>query len=80
MINSISAVRKSYNRHYRLLRLCGGVYQDQDYPFGLNQIQDAAILSYDNYDSHFSGWINRQRMDHFTVAKQRYLDGERLLF
>ena len=69
MIKNISAVRKSYKRHYRLLRLCGGVYQDQDYPFGLKEIQDCAILSYDYHDSEFTGWTSRLRRARFIYRK-----------
>jgi hypothetical protein len=65
MKQSISQVKRSYKRHYRLLRLNGGTYQDEDYPFGLNEIQDCAILSYDYHDSYFDGWLNRTRMYRF---------------
>jgi len=46
---------------YRWLRLNGGSYSREDYNPQLSDAQDCAILSYDNHDSEFSGWINRQR-------------------
>lgn len=65
MKNGKSLVRQKYDEFYKWLRLNRGVIQDENYPFGLNEIQDCAILSYDYHDSHFDGWINRHRMAAF---------------
>ena len=80
MVKHISATRKEYRKAYAILRYAGG---HTDFP-ALGKMDDVtvdcAIFSYDYHDSTFDGWINRQRMSQFTRAKQRYLDGERLLF
>jgi len=60
---SVSEV--DYKNFYRWLRITGGSVQPENYPFGLNECQDLAILSFDYHDSEFSGWINRQRQERF---------------
>lgn len=61
MKNGKSLVRQKYDKFYKWLRLNGGIIQDENYPFGLNEIQECAILSYDYRDSIFHGWVNRKR-------------------
>lgn len=69
MIRASHVVRFEYDKFYRWLRLNGGVIQDENYPFGLNEIQDCAILSFDNHNSHFTGWTNRLRRARFLYRK-----------
>ena len=71
MIKNISPARREYEEVYRDMRLHGGVKYWTDKYLQVNDARDCAILSYDYHDSHFSGWINRQRM-HIFQTKALY--------
>jgi len=69
MVKHISRSRKDYKRAYRLLRLEISIYDERS-DIGLcEDAWDCALLSYDERDSHFSGWINRQRLQKFHNRK-----------
>lgn len=74
MKNEMSPTRWSYRIVYRHLRLSGGTLPENRFSSCSDEIQEAAILSYDYYDSQFSGWINRKRMSQFH-QRQRQLSG-----
>jgi len=74
MKQSISQGRADYQRAYRWLRLNGGAPEDYQISPMLNDAQDCALLSYDFHNSHFSGWINRQRMSKFHACQRRLAD------
>jgi len=65
MIKHLSRGRKDYKRAYRLLRLDINIYDERSDIGLIEDAWDCAILSYDYYDSEFSGWINRHRMEKF---------------
>ena len=67
MKQSPSTTRRGYEGVYSDIRRYGGLPYEQ-MPFGKqDEIADCALLSYDYRDSHFDGWINRQRMDIFRT-------------
>lgn len=80
MKNEKSLTRQRYEKYYQQHRKGTAQVAEALNLIYDNEIFDCATLSFDYHDSEFSGWINRQRMSQFTRAKQRYLDGERLLF
>lgn len=71
MRKSISPTERRYKR------LCGRVRRNGGFPFApkpyqdYDEIEDAAILTYDYYDSEFSGWINRQRLGLFRKRSEQ---------
>ena len=65
MKNEKSLARMEYEIFYRTLRLNGGSYNYEFPVRNYSELEDCALLSYDYYDSEFSGWINRQRMHQF---------------
>jgi len=65
MIKNISSARAEYLSTYRALRLHGGWPEEERHVTYFTEIQDCALLSYDYHDSHFDGWINRNRMAAF---------------
>jgi len=73
MKQSPIAARREYREAYRELRLNRGVPYETDKWCYANDARDCAILSYDEYDSYFSGWINRQRMSKFHAC-QRHIN------
>jgi hypothetical protein len=72
MVKTMSLTRKEYSKAYALLRYCHG---HNDFP-ALDRMNEntviCAIVSYDYHDSHFAGWINRQRMSKFHEIKRYY--------
>ena len=67
MIKNISLTRKEYDYSYWLIRIRGSEVL-HDFPdFPGNDIEDCALLSRDNRDSEFSGWINRTRRHQFLI-------------
>jgi len=73
MKQSPSTARREYEEVYRDMRLHGGVKYWTDKYLQVNDARDCAILSYDYYDSEFSGWINRHRMAKFwNLFMNRY--------
>jgi len=71
MKQSISHAREEYKLAYMELRIYSGAPYLFEKWFASNEVRDYALESYDYRDSHFDGWINRQRMDTFQ-AKALY--------
>lgn len=64
-----SRTRQRYHVQYRWLRLNGGIPDSASWFDPQNEADECAILSWDWHDSHFSGWINRQRQHKFYMIK-----------
>jgi len=69
MIKNISLARHEYAEAYRHIRLFGGAFFHENRLKNWTDAEDCALLSYDYFDSHFSGWINRQRQHKFHMIK-----------
>jgi hypothetical protein len=69
MKQSTSQTRQRYKK------LCGRIRRNGGFPFPpkpyqqYDELEEAAILTYDWFDSEFTGWINRQRMSQFNTRK-----------
>jgi hypothetical protein len=68
MKQSPSTARREYKAAYKLVRLYCGLPKEDQILGETNDIEDCALLSYDYHDSHFLGWINRQRLAKFANA------------
>lgn len=66
MIKNISLTRKEYKRAYQWLRWTKGSTHLRMFRGISQETLLCAVLTYDTYDSEFSGWSNRQRMSQFT--------------
>lgn len=65
MKQSMSNTRRDYEAAYKRLRLYTCLFHEEN-PFrSASDAESCALESYDYHDSHFSGWINRQRMFKF---------------
>lgn len=53
-----SRAKRAYQKMYRWIRLNGGTYHEEIMYHVLSDAQDCAILSYDERDCYFTGWIN----------------------
>jgi hypothetical protein len=75
MTNQQLTPRQQYEVAYCQLRLNGGVINPDAQPLIYNEIEDCAVLSYDNRRDCFRGWISRQRHKRFHAIKIRVLMG-----
>ena len=64
-----SRMRRQYKYFYECLRQGKGATLQRATDGNMQEAIDCAILTYDYYDSHFSGWINRHRMHQFRVLR-----------
>ena len=62
-------MRRQYKYFYKCLRQGKGATLQRATDGNMQEAIDCAILTYDYYDSHFSGWINRHRMAKFNHLK-----------
>lgn len=67
--------RWEYAEAYRKLRMYGGVLDRENQYAPEDEYEEMAILSYDERDSNFSGWINHQRLAQFFDLKIRRFAG-----
>lgn len=80
MVKPKSTDREEYEYSYRMLRLQGEDMLHDFPPFPGSDAEECALLSYDSYDSEFSGWINRQRRARFFFKKLSGVFPERFPF
>lgn len=80
MKQSTSQARRRYKQ------LCGRVRRNGGFAFPpkpyqqYDEIEEAAILTYDWFDSEFTGWINRQRYHEFVNRRHIFFDPHGLPF
>ena len=65
MIKNISKSRQQYNDTYKALRLWGEEWYRFEISNHLNDVEECALLSYDERNSYFSGWIDPVRKTYF---------------
>lgn len=80
-------MRKQYSKTRRRYKhLCGQIRRNGGFPFppkpyqDYDEIEDAVILTYDYFDSQFTGWINSQRRHDFITLRYRLFEAHGLPF
>lgn len=65
--------RRQYEVVYRALRIENGVPHDANLDFISDEILDCAVLSYDNRQDRFYGFVNKSRLAAFVDRRARRL-------